>query len=82
MNTIIHEIIEKITRDFNNNIEDLMLNSRDISRFIINTKKSLDEIGAMIVKEALEMLDEIVFIDMSNILWYNIYRKVTINYIF
>ncbi len=36
MNTIIHEIIEKITRDFNNNIEDLMLNSRDISRFIIN----------------------------------------------
>ena len=30
MNTIIHEIIEKITRDFNNNIEDLMLNSRDI----------------------------------------------------
>ncbi|TCS85428.1 hypothetical protein EDD65_1225, partial [Keratinibaculum paraultunense] len=32
MNTIIHEIIEKITRDFNNNIEDLMLNSRDISR--------------------------------------------------
>ena len=45
MNTIIHEIIEKITRDFNNNIEDLMLNSKDISRFIINTKKSLDEIG-------------------------------------
>src|SRR5690606_41217009 len=60
MNTIIHEIIEKITRDFNNNIEDLMLNSRDISRFIINTKKSLDEIGTMIVKEALEMLDEII----------------------
>src|SRR5690606_39589605 len=58
MNTIIHEIIEKITRDFNNNIEDLMLNSRDISRFIINTKKSLDEIGAMIVKEALEMLED------------------------
>ena len=54
MNTIIHEIIEKITRDFNNNIEDLMLNNRDISRFIINTKKSLDEIGAMIVKEAIE----------------------------
>ncbi len=26
MNTIIHEIIEKITRDFNNNIEDLILN--------------------------------------------------------
>ncbi|QQY80191.1 ISLre2 family transposase [Keratinibaculum paraultunense] len=54
INTIIHEIIEKITRDFNNNIEDLMLNSRDISRFIINTKKSLDEIGTMIVKEAIE----------------------------
>ncbi len=75
MNTIIHEIIEKITRDFNNNIEDLMLNSRDISRFIINTKKSLDEIGAMIVKEALEMLDEIIRESSSRKKEYYIQRR-------
>jgi hypothetical protein len=75
MNTIIHEIIEKITRDFNNNIEDLMLNSRDISRFIINTKKSLDEIGAMIVKEALEMLDEVIRESSSRKKEYYIQRR-------
>src|SRR5690554_3186753 len=60
MNTIIHQIIEKITKDIKDNIEDLMLNSRDISKFIQNTSKSLDEIGVMIVKEALEMLDEVI----------------------
>ena len=49
MNTIIHQIIEKITKDIKDNIEDLMLNSRDISKFIQNTSKSLDEIGVMIV---------------------------------
>lgn len=75
MNTIIHEIIEKITRDFNNNIEDLMLNNRDISRFIINTKKSLDEIGTMIVKEALEMLDEIIRESSSRKKEYYIQRR-------
>ncbi len=60
INTIIHQIIEKITKDIKDNIEDLMLNSRDISKFIQNTSKSLDEIGVMIVKEALEMLDEVI----------------------
>jgi hypothetical protein len=60
MNTIIHQIIEKITKDIKDNIEDLVLNSRDISKFIQNTSKSLDEIGVMIVKEALEMLDEVI----------------------
>lgn len=60
MNTIIHEIMEKITVDIENNLEDLILNSKDISKFIVNTSKSLDEIGVRIVKGALELLDEIV----------------------
>ena len=60
MNTIIHEIIEKITLDMKNNLEDLILDSKDISKFILNTEKSLDEIGVKIVKEALEMLDDTV----------------------
>jgi hypothetical protein len=50
MNTIIHEIMEKITVDIENNLEDLILNSKDISKFIVNTSKSLDEIGVRIVK--------------------------------
>ncbi len=57
MNTIIHEIVEKITQDMKSNLEDLILDSKDISKFIINTGKSLDEIGVKIVKEALEILD-------------------------
>ena len=43
-----------------NNLEDLILESKDISKFILNTSKSLDEIGVKIVKEALEMLDETI----------------------
>lgn len=65
MNTIIHEIVEKITLDMKNNLEDLILESKDISKFILNTSKSLDEIGVKIVKEALEMLDETIR-DSSN----------------
>lgn len=60
MNTIIHEIIRKITLDMKNNLEDLILENKDISKFILNTSKSLDEIGVKIVKEALEMLDETI----------------------
>ena len=41
MNTIIHEIMEKITVDIENNLEDLFLYSKDISKFIVNTSKSL-----------------------------------------
>ncbi|WP_160323653.1 hypothetical protein [Defluviitalea phaphyphila] len=55
MNTIIHGITEKITKDIKNNI-DLILNSRDISKFIQDTSKSLDEIGVKIVKEAFKKL--------------------------
>ena len=60
MNTIIHEIVEKITVDMKKNLEDLILKGKDISKFIINTSKSLDEIGVKIVEEALEILDETI----------------------
>ena len=60
MNTIIHDIVEKITSDMKNNLEDLILENKDISKFILNTGKSLDAIGIKIVKEALEILDETI----------------------
>ena len=60
MNTIIHEIVEKITEDMKNNLEDLILEGKDISKFILNTGKSLDEVGVKIVKEALEILDDTI----------------------
>lgn len=58
--TIIHEIVEKITEDMKNNLEDLILEGKDISKFILNTGKSLDEVGVKIVKEALEILDDTI----------------------
>lgn len=60
MNTIIHEIVEKITLDMKNNLEDLILEGKDISKFILNIGKSLDEIGVKITREALEILDETI----------------------
>ena len=75
MNTIIHEIVEKITLDMKKNLEDLILESKDISNFIINTGKSLDEIGIKIVKEALEMLDETIRESSSRKREYHIQRR-------
>ena len=75
MNTIIHEIVEKITIDMKKNLEDLILESKDISNFIINTGKSLDEIGIKIVKEALEMLDETIRESSTRKKEYHIQRR-------
>ena len=58
-----------------NNLEDLILESKDISQFIINTGKSLDEIGVKIVKEALEMLDETIRESSTRKREYHIQRR-------
>ena len=57
------------------NLEDLILESKDISNFIINTGKSLDEIGVKIVKEALEMLDETIRESSTRKSEYHIQRR-------
>ena len=75
MNTIIHEIVEKITLDMKKNLEDLILNSKDISTFIINTSKTLDEIGVKIVKEALEINDETIRVSKERKKDYYIQRR-------
>ena len=59
MEPIIHEIISKITSSFNEELEKLVKESRDISVFILATKKTLDEVGAKLVAEALETVNEI-----------------------
>ena len=75
MNTIIHEIVEKITLDMKKNLEDLILNSKDISTFIINTSKTLDEIGVKIIKEALEINDETIRVSKERKKDYYIQRR-------
>jgi len=58
MELIIHEVIEKISSSFIKELNNLSKEKKDISEFILNTKKTLDEIGTMLVAEALETVDE------------------------
>ncbi|MGI6706885.1 MAG: hypothetical protein ACOX6S_11850 [Clostridia bacterium] len=59
MELIIHEIIKKISSNYEKELKNLILERRDISEFILATKKTLDEIGVTLVAEALETIDEV-----------------------
>lgn len=59
MELIIQEIIEKISSSYKKELESLIRERRDISGFILATKKTLDEIGATLVAEALETINEV-----------------------
>jgi hypothetical protein len=59
MELIIHEIIKKISSNYEKELKNLILERRDISEFILATKKMLDEIGVTLVAEALETIDEV-----------------------
>lgn len=58
MNLIIHEVMERIFTSYQKELENIGQENKDISEFILNIKKGLDEIGTMLVAEALETLDE------------------------
>ncbi|NLC11473.1 MAG: hypothetical protein GX767_04380 [Firmicutes bacterium] len=58
MELIIQKIVEKITSSYEKELINLLQEKKDISQFILNTKKALDEIGTMLVAEALETVDE------------------------
>lgn len=60
METIIHEMIEKIIKNTKENLINVLTENKDISEFIMNTKKILDELGTVLVKEALETVDELI----------------------
>lgn len=60
MELIIQEIATKIIKNTQKNLINVLENNEDISRFIIDTKKTLDEIGTEIVKEALETVNSII----------------------
>lgn len=59
MNEIIHEIITKITQENIENMDTMLTDHKNISRFILETKKMLDEVGTILVKSALETTDEL-----------------------
>lgn len=57
MELIIQEIIQKISSSYERELEKLIREKRDISEFILATKKTLDDIGVTLVAEALETID-------------------------
>lgn len=59
MELIIQKIIEKISNSYEKELQSLIRERKDISEFILGTKKTLDEIGITSVAEALETVDEI-----------------------
>lgn len=60
MNTIIQQIMQKVTRDYTKNLETLIEEKKDISKFVLEMKKSLDEVGTELVGKALEIVDDVV----------------------
>jgi len=59
MKSIIQEIIQKIINSFEKELENLIRERRDISEFILATKKTLDDVGATLVVEDLETIDHV-----------------------
>jgi hypothetical protein len=60
MTTIIQEIAQTISKNFEEELKKLMTQGKDISEFILETKKMMDQIGVKLVKEALESMDQAV----------------------
>lgn len=60
MKNSITEIAELITRSFEENFEKLLTERKDISEFVVEIKKTLDQVGTVLMAEALEMMDSLV----------------------
>lgn len=57
---IIQQVIEKITKNYYEVFEETIKNRNNIGDFILDIKDMLDEVGTMLVKEALEETDECI----------------------
>lgn len=77
MNSIIHEIAEKISKEIAKNLEDTLIEGNNISEFILKTKKTLDEVGVHIVGKALETVDGIVKNDKVRKQQWNVKAKAS-----
>lgn len=60
MKNSITEITGLITRSFEENFEKMLTEKKDISEFVLEIKKTLDQVGTILAKEALETLDSLV----------------------
>lgn len=57
---IIQQVIEKITKNYYEILETTIKEKNTIGDFILNIKEVLDEVGTLLVKEALEETDECI----------------------
>ncbi len=60
MNNSIIEIAQLITKGFEENFEKMITEKKDISELILEIKKTLDNVGSMLITEALETMDLMV----------------------
>ena len=65
MDIIIQQIVEKIIKSTNLNLEKVLKERKGISDFIINIKKTLDEVGVDLVHGVLEEVDKRVKEDIN-----------------
>lgn len=79
MNNSIAEIAGLITRSFEENFEKLLTEKKDISEFVIEIKKTLDQAGTILAKEALEMLDSLVKGDARRKQNWHVHEKAASN---
>ena len=63
MKNSITEIVGLITRSFEENFEKMLTEKKDISEFVIEVTKTMDQVGTVLAKEALEMMDSLVKCD-------------------
>lgn len=57
---IIQQVLEVITKEYFDNLNSLVVNQENISDLILKTDKMLKNVGTMLVKDALEELDQCV----------------------
>ena len=60
MNNSIIEIAQLITKEFEENFKKMIIEKKDISEFIIEIKKTLDNAGNILIAKALETMDLMV----------------------
>ncbi len=60
MKNSITEIAELITRSFEESMEKMLVEKQDLSEFVLEIKKTLDQAGRILTREALETMDSLV----------------------
>ncbi len=57
---IIHEVMKMIINEINENMEEFINNGGDISTFILSFEKTMNQVGAKLVGEFIEIVDEAI----------------------